>query len=219
MSTATTRATALIALAALAVPLFTACREEAHRSSHPPVAPPVSDAISIPDAPVSGTLHGTQFVVRDARYIVDRRVGYVHTDIKLSAGKAETPCGPILPAHAASVWLRLEGERLSGANELRLAPGDAGPWSIHYQVFEDERWFGVGDGSAIVSIREPGAEGRLSGGIGVCFPDDRKSCVSGSFEAQSCPPSIDQPVRGALPAEAVPPRYRLQLLDAGPSGP
>lgn len=195
--------------------VLAACRDEGHRTSHKPVEPPVASVNAIPDAPLNGTLRGAQFVLRDARYIVDRRVGYAHTDIKLSAGKADSPCGPISPAHAASVWLRLEGEPVTGAKEFRLAPGDPGPWSVHYQLFEDERWTGIGEGSALVSIREPGPDGRLSGGLGVCFSDDRQSCVSGSFEAQSCPMSIDQPVRGALPAEAIPARYRLQMLDAG----
>jgi hypothetical protein len=170
---------------------------------------------AIPDAPVNGTLRGIPFVVRDARYVVDRRVGYAHTDIKLSAGKSESACGPISPARAASVWLRLEGEPMTGGAEFRLAPGDRGSWSVHYQVFEGDRWSGIGEGSALVSLREPGPDGRLSGGIGVCFSDDRKSCVSGSFVAQSCPTNFDLPVRGALPSEAIPPRFRLQVLDAG----
>jgi hypothetical protein len=222
------RRAGLVATAAVALSL-TACRAESHRGSHAPVEAPVSAANAIPDAPLNGTLHGTQFVLRDARYVVDRRVGFAHTDLKLSAGKAESPCGPIAPARAASVWLRLEGEPLVGATEFKVNPagevsstaptgGDAGAarsWSVHYQVFEDERWTGVGEGSAVVSIRELGPDGRLSGGLAVCFSDDRKSCVSGSFDAQSCPPTIDQPVRGALPAESPPPQFKLQLLDTG----
>jgi hypothetical protein len=200
--------------AAVAVGLL-GCRSESHRAPPRPVEPPVAQASAIPDAPLNGTLHGVQFVLRDARYIVDRRVGYAHTDIKLSAAKSETPCGPTVPARAASVWLRLQGEPLTGAKEIRLAPGEESPWSVHYQVFEDERWFGVGEGSAVVSIRELGPDGRLSGGIAVCFSDDKKSCVSGSFDAQSCPTSLDQPVRGAVPAEATPPNFRLQMFDAG----
>jgi hypothetical protein len=204
----------LVATAGVLV-MVAACRDEAHRTSHKAVEPPVVSANAIPDAPVNGILRGVPFVLRDARYVVDRRVGYAHTDIKLSAGKADSPCGPIAGAHPASVWLRLEGEPITGSKELRLNPGDTGPWSVHYQIFDADGWIGVGEGSAIVSIREPGPDGRLSGGLAVCFADDRKSCVSGSFDAQSCPPSIDQPVRGAVPVEAIPPRYRLKMLDAG----
>jgi hypothetical protein len=192
-----------------------ACRDEVQRPSNAPVEPPVVSVNAIPDAQVNGTLRGAQFVVRDARYVVDKRVGFAHTDIKLSAGKSETPCGPISPAHAASVWLRLEGEPSLGSKDFKLMPGETGPWSVHYQVFEGEAWMGVGEGAAIVQLREPGPDGRLSGGLGVCFQDDKKSCVSGSFDALSCPPTIDQPVRGASPAEAIPPRYRLKMFDAG----
>ncbi len=191
-----------------------ACREEAH-PRHAPAEPPVASPNAIPDAPVNGTLHGTQFVLREARYVVDRRVGYQHTDLVLSAGTAGAPCGPIEPAHATSVWLRLEGEPLARAAEVRLAPGDPGPWSVHYQIWDDDHWLGVGEGGALLAIREPGPDGHLSGGLAVCFSDDKRSCVSGSFDAQSCPPSIDQPVRGALPVEAIPARYRLVMFDAG----
>jgi hypothetical protein len=209
----TTGHAALIAAASLA--LVSACRDEVLRPASRAVEPPVVSASAIPDAPVNGTVHGAQFVLRDARYVVDRRVGFAHTDIKLSAGKAESPCGPILPGHATSIWLRLEGEPALGPPDFKLAPGEDGPWSVHYQAFDGDAWMGVGEGSAIVSLREPGPDGRLSGGIGVCFMDDRKSCVSGSFEAMSCPPSIDQPVRGAVQPEAIPPRYRLKMFDAG----
>ena len=202
----------LAVLAALGA--LTSCRDEVLRPSPHPVEPPVASPSAIPDAPVNGTVHGAQFVVRDARYVVDRRVGFAHTDIKLSAGKSENPCGPIAPAHATSVWLRLDGEPQLGSKDFKIAPGDQGGWSVHYQAF-DEAWMGVGEGAAVVTLREPGPDGRLSGGIAVCFVDDKKSCVSGSFEALSCPPTIDQPVRGAVQAEAIPPKYRLRMFDAG----
>ncbi len=50
----------------------------------------------------------------------------------------------------------------------------------------------------------------------MCFPDETKSCVSGSFDAVACPASIDQPVRGTPPAEAIPPAYLKRVLEAGP---
>ena len=147
-----TRARLLLAVAVL---VLAACRDEAHRAPPKAVEPPVDSVTAIPDAPVNGTLHGTQFVLRDARVIVDRRLGYVHTDIKLSAGKAESPCGPTSPAHAPSVWLRLEGDTITGAKDLRLAPGSPGPWSVHYQVFEGERWFGVVRGAELPAEHRP----------------------------------------------------------------
>jgi hypothetical protein len=206
------RGLCLVALVLLA----TSCRDELHRAPPAAVQPPVSSLTAIPDAPVNGTVGGTPFVLRDARYVVDKRIGYAHTDIKLSTGKSETPCGPISPATSTSVWIRYDGDPMVPVNELRLAPGDdKGPWSVHYQIFGDNGWIGVGEGAAIASIQEPSPDGRLSGGIGVCFSDDKKSCVSGSFVAHACPPTIDQPVRGAQPPEAVPAAFRLKMLDGG----
>lgn len=75
--------------------LLGACRPESHAPSRRPVEPPVESPNGIPDAPLNGTVHGTPFTVRDARYVVDRRIGYAHTDILLSSAKADTPCGPL----------------------------------------------------------------------------------------------------------------------------
>jgi hypothetical protein len=158
-------------------------------------------------------------VLRDAPYVVDKRWGFEHTDIMLSAGKSEAACGAVAPANAPSVWLRLEGAAKIETKDMRLspdAPVSSAPWTVHYQVFDGEQWFGVGDGTAVLSLREAGPDGKISGGIAVCFPDDAKSCVSGSFEAQSCPPAIDQPVRGTPPPESIPEKYRLRMLDGGP---
>jgi hypothetical protein len=204
--------TTAITLVAIAV---AACRPESHAPQAKVVEPPVASPNAIPDAPVTGTLHGLPFELRDARYVVDKRVGYEHTDIKLSAGKSESACGSIAPANSPSVWLRLEGAAPIETKDMRLAPDARSVWSVHYQVFDGDQWTGVGDGTAVLSIREAGPDGRVSGGLAVCFPDDAKSCVSGSFEAQSCPPSIDQPVRGTPPPESIPEKYRLRMIDAG----
>ena len=200
-------------LAAAAV-VVAACRDEAHPIAVKPVEPPVASPNAIPDAPVTGTLHGAPFVLRDARYVVDKRIGYEHTDIKLSAAASEGPCGTLSPANAPSVWLRLAGPRKIETKDLVVSPEAPGEWAVHYQVFDGEHWVGEGDGTAVLSLREPGPDGRVSGGIAVCFPGDRKSCVSGSFDAQSCPPRIDQPVRGSPPPEAVPEKYRARMRDA-----
>jgi hypothetical protein len=183
--------------------ILAACRGEARPPGRTNVEPPVSSPGAIPDARVTGTIRGLPFAARDARYIVDRRVGYAHTDIRLSAGTTGAPCGPIDPPRAASVWLRLDGADPVGGVDLRLKPGDPAPWSIHYQSFDGERWVGVGEGSAIVSIQPPSPDGTIRGGLAVCFTDDPKSCVSGSFEATSCPQRIDEPVRGAVAPEAM----------------
>jgi hypothetical protein len=203
--------------AVFAALVLVACRDEAHPAPPAPVEPPVTTPLSIPEGPVSGRVHGAPFTMRDARYVVDKRVGYAHTDILLSSGSAESPCAPALPAQSTSVWLRLDGPGRLVTGDLRTGPGHADSWQVHYQAYDGERWLGVGDGSALVSLQEPGADGRLTGGIAVCFPDESRSCVSGSFDAVSCPPSIDQPVRGTPPPEAIPPQY-LPRITASASG-
>jgi hypothetical protein len=195
-----------------------ACRDEAHPAAPRAVEPPMLSPQSIPEAPVTGRLHGTPFTMRDARYVIDRRVGDAHTDLLLSSGAAESACAPVSPMQSSSVWLRLEGPGKIETADVRTGPGQPAAWSVHYQVYDGEAWLGVGDGSALVSLHEPGPDGHLSGGIAVCFPDDAKSCVSGSFDAVGCPPSIDQPVRGAPPPEAIPPQY-LQRVSASASAP
>jgi hypothetical protein len=192
------------------------CRDEVHATPAKPLEPPILAPEAIPEAPVSGRIHGAPFAMRDARYVVDRRVAYAHTDILLSAGTAESACAPVTPAQSTSVWLRLDGPAKIETTSARVGPGKEGSWSVHYQLFDGEAWIGAGEGSALLSLHEPGPDGKLSGGIAVCFSDDAKSCVSGSFDATSCPPSIDQPVRGTPPPEAIPPQY-LQRVSAAAS--
>ncbi len=200
--------------------LLGACRPESHAPSRRPVEPPVESPNGIPDAPLNGTVHGTPFTVRDARYVVDRRIGYAHTDILLSSAKADTPCGPLSHTHATSVWLRLEGAGAVEPKDWRLGAAAGGPWSVHYQAFDDNRWAGVGDGDALLSIREATSDGHLTGGLAACFSDDQRSCVSGSFDALNCPVTLDQPVRGAVAPEAIPPRYlqAMRPVNARPDG-
>jgi len=203
-------------LALFSLGVLAACRDDLPPPPPSVVEPPVASPESIPDAPVSGRIHGSPFVMRDARYLLDRRVGYAHTDIQLSSGTADSACAPISPPTSTSVWLRLEGSDKIPSASLRVQSGVEGSWTVHYQVFDGTAWTGVGNGSALLTLHEPGPDGRLSGGIAVCFSDDTKSCVAGSFDALACPATIDQPVRGTPPPEAVPPAYRNRVLEAGP---
>jgi hypothetical protein len=82
---------------------------------------------------------------------------------------------------------------------------------VHYQVREDDTWVGSSDAAAVAALRASAGDGVISGSLAVCFADDTGSCVSGSFDALSCPPAIDAPVRGALPLEAVPEKYQPKL--------
>lgn len=202
--------------AALLCGVLAACRPDTVAPEQKPAEPPVGSPGAIPDAPLSGTIHGVPFVARDMRYVVDDRVGYAHTDIRLSTGQAESACGTISPARPTSVWLRLEGDEKVVAKDVRIAPGTPSTWSVHYQVFEDGRWIGLTARSALLSIRGVSPDGHVSGGLAVCFGDDAKSCVSGSFDATGCPPTIDQPVRGTPPPESIPKQYLERMtLDGG----
>lgn len=193
------------------------CRDELHPVDRKPVAPLVASPEAIPEAPLNGTIRGARFAIRDARYIVDRRPGYAHTDIRLSNGAAKDPCGPVEPATSSSVWLRLEGDAKVTTQNLKVEIGAPGPWSVHYQAREADGWLGSAEATAVLSIREPGPDGRLGGGLAVCFSDDAKSCVSGTFDAVACPPTIDQPVRGTPPPEAVPEKYAQKLRQVVPA--
>jgi hypothetical protein len=195
----------------LGAALLAGCAPEARPTPHKPVEPPAASPDAIPEAPLNGTLRGAPFVVRDARYVADHRTGYAHVDIKLSAGSAEASCGAIAPAGSSSVWLRLERSDKIEAQDLRLTPGQESPWSVHYQVRESSGWVGSAEAAAVVSLRAAGPDGRLEGGLAVCFADDAKSCVSGTFAALPCPPGIDAPVRGTLPPEAIPEAYAKKL--------
>ncbi len=194
--------------------LVASCRDELTPPPSVRVEPPVASPEAIPDALVSGRVRGATFVAREARYIVDRRPGYAHTDIVLSSGAAESPCGPISPPTSASVWLRLEGSDPIRSTSLRVGAQGPSAWQVHYQVFDGTAWAGVGGGVALLVLQEPGPDGRVTGGLAACFPDENKSCVSGSFDAVACPPTIDQPVRGTPPPEAIPEAYSRRVLDA-----
>jgi hypothetical protein len=200
-----------------------ACRADTKAPAQKAADPPVSTPSAIADAPVSGTIHGAPFVARDMRYVVDDRVGYAHVDIELSPGKSDEACGPLEPKRQTSVWLRLDGKHEISAKELRLGHDTEGSpdddWTVHYQVFEQDRsgghWMGLAAKTALLVLRGVSADGHLSGGLAVCFGDESNSCISGSFDAKSCPSRIDQPVRGTPPPESVPKEYLERLVIDG----
>ena len=182
------------------------------------MSPPVESFEAIPDAPVSGVVRGAQFTLRDARYTVDRRMGYAHTDITLSMGTADKPCGEIKPKHATSVWLRLDGPLAVERGQIRLDPKAQIPWSAHYQARENDRWVGNGDGAALLWIQSIGPDGKIAGDVAVCFGDGEKSCVKGAFNAPHCPVSIDEPVRGTVAEDVegnLPKPKPVEARDAG----
>ena len=142
--------------------LLAACRPESHVEVHPRVEPPVDSPNAIPDAPVSGTLRGAPFAVRDARYVVDRRVGYAHTDICSPRGGPSRRAARSSPARATSVWLRLDGDDKIEPKDVRIDAKDEGRGPSTTRC-STARLGGLSEGSAVLSIRDATADGRLTG--------------------------------------------------------
>ncbi len=137
-----------------------------------------------------------------ARYFVDRRLGYEHVDIKLSAGKSAEHCSAPLPDDSTSVWLRRNGPEPLKSETIRIASNQRQAWEVHYQAEDDGQWVGSGDAEALVVLEPPAADQRLRGELSVCFADETKSCVLGAFVAEYCPISIDAPIRGTYHMES-----------------
>ena len=198
------RALHLAALIASLVFATSACN---HAKKAPPsldISAPQQSLDAIPTAPVSGKIHGAAFRIGDARYTIDQRRGYEKLDIVLSAGTASDRCAATSPADSPAVWLRHPGEAKVEPTKATLTPRGGGPWEVHYQVREKEGWRGNGDAAALLAIKEVRPDRTIAGDLSVCFADDEKSCVSGTFEAHYCPISIDAPVRGVEPLERAP---------------
>lgn len=196
------RRTVLVALA-IAIAAMAGCGKKPHAEKRDAKAPHAS-AESIPPVAVAGTLHGVPFTAEDARYFVDRRQGYEKVQILLSAAKAKTPCGRIDP-NVPAVWLRRHGAEPIKGGETRITVDGKAAWRVHYQVREaGHEWAGSGEADALLVLKPQEGAPVLDGELSVCFADTTGSCVSGSFQAEHCPVSIDLPVRGTDTLERLP---------------
>lgn len=158
--------------------------------------PVATSADSIPVAPVSGTIRGKQFAIATALYFIDRRPGYEHVDIKLSAGKSAQHCSSPIPDDAMSIWLRRTGSEQLDAETVHIASDRRSSWEVHYQVKDNGQWLGNSKADALFVLQPRAADQRMSGELSACFADETKSCVLGTFVADYCPISIDAPIRG-----------------------
>jgi hypothetical protein len=174
--------------------LSTNCTQQQPLRKDAKPAPTSVDAI--PEAPLSGSIHGQGFTVRSATYVVDRRPGYEHVDIRLSAAEAVEPCNEKTTATATSVWLRRKSAGELKATQARIAPNDGAVWEVHYQAQVDGRWLGNGDACALIAVKTVAADLKAHGELWACFSDEFESCVSGTFVASYCPIVIDAPIRG-----------------------
>jgi hypothetical protein len=180
-----------------------ACKAEAPPEKYE-VEPPPTSADTIPESPLSGKIAGADFKIGNARYYVDRRLGYEKVDIKLSAGTSEDPCGQINPRESTMVWVRHTGPEPMQKLQATIDPKQPGPWEAHYQVHVEKNWAGNGTASALVVINDVSPDMSLHGELKVCFADKDKSCVAGTFVATYCPIRIDSPVRGTDAMERPP---------------
>ncbi len=183
---------------------LSACKEEAAPQKFSPEPAP-ANADVIPQSPVSGKIRDQDFKLANARYYIDRRLGYEKVEIKLSSGTSEEPCAQLMPKDATLVWLRRTGPEPLTAVQARVDPDKPGPWEAHYQVKVEHNWEGNGDSSALIVIREVSPDMTLHGELKACFGDKDKSCVAGTFDAKYCPIRIDSPVRGTEAMERPPP--------------
>ena len=166
------------------------------------VSPPHDSVSAIPTSPIEGKLRGVPFVVRDARYRIDRRPGHEHVDVLLSDAEAPGPCGNLDPAEPARIWLRRQGATPLASEEIRIAQGQVDGWEAHYQLRRDGRWVAAGDGVALLQLDVPDGGATVRGALSVCFADGADSCAAGGFVAQACPTEIDRPVLGVEPTES-----------------
>lgn len=186
-------------------------RDDAPRKE-PAAAPTSEDTIHL--GPVSGKLNGMPFTVKTARYVIDTRPGFEKVDVQLFDAESSTPCGPLSPAKAPSVWLRKWGATSVTAETTSTSVAGGGPWEVHYQAVDGKRWRGIGEANALVVLRGPASDLKLEGALWACFRDAAGSCVQGGFLATLCQLSIDEPVRGTAAMERPP----AQLKPAGAEG-
>lgn len=177
------------------------CDEPSTSAPTRTVTPKHESPSAIPATPVRGTLHGEPFVARDGRYRIDRRPGYERLDLLLSDAEAGLPCGELRPEAPRRIWLRRPGAEPPETKPIRIRPTPDRGWQAHYQLRRDDRWVGVGDGSALLALNAPDGGTTLRGSLSVCFADETSSCAAGSFVAHYCPAELDRPVRGVEPTE------------------
>lgn len=174
----------------LALALLVGCSREA------PARPPAErsaemQVASIPPTPVTGSLEGQRFTLRDAWYRVVRKAGRERLDLILSEGRVTRLCAESDPERSRHVFLRFPSWQRPVAGEYRVDPGAAGAvFSAHYEAPDERQWRGTLVASAVVVFDAPEGD-TVDGRVEVCFGDATQSCVKGSFRARECRSELD----------------------------
>jgi hypothetical protein len=154
-----------------------------------PAAPPASDANwmltlntnAIPDAPVSGRVHGQDFIVQHA--------GLQNGTLSLRCGGHGSELG---------VWINFSGapaETLSGRTiNITTHADKAAKITLRWHDADGTRTNESFEGGYAMRL-EFGtlADNRIPGKIHLCLPDEQKSYVLGSFTAEVRKPKPKEP--------------------------
>ena len=193
-----------LALATLTCALLIGCNERPLPELGEP-APVPDNTTSIGVSAVNGKIAGSPFEVKAARYSIDRRPGHEKVVIHLLNEAPEKLCSELGNMRSTTVWLRKNGTQSVEPEAVRLGPKTKSPWEVHYEVYDQGRWVGVGRANLLLKVSAVRADMTLDGDLAACFGDANKSCVSGHFSATYCPTRIDAPVRGTENMERPPP--------------
>jgi hypothetical protein len=143
----------------------------------------------IPAHQVTGTVYGAPFQAADARVRVQTMPGRQRLDLLLSDIPIER-CGLPLASKGRRVWLRLPGTPKLDGSPLRAELGQTDLASTHYELLIGGQWLGHAGGAVLLGLRASGF-GRYAGALWTCFDDDKRSCVTGRFEATACRSELD----------------------------
>lgn len=174
------------AVAAGCVALFAACTS----ADAPPEPLPEASAVSLEglDEGVSGRVAGEPFEARDQRFVVVSREGRERVDLRFSDRPIER-CGLPIARDDRRVWIRFAGRTaLEPGTYERI--GDEGDFEVHYELPAERGVRSVHRGVGRIEVRHVGPRA-VEGLVNVCFADEERSCVAGTFRATACLSRVD----------------------------
>lgn len=177
------------AIAAFALAWIAGCGE-------PPAPPPMPEPSSVEleslgEGAIAGTIGGEAFSAADVRFRVTSFPGRERVDLWIADRPIER-CGLPVQREHTLVWARFAGRTELAAGTYELAGGEGeDELEVHYERPGEGRSIdAVHRGRARIEITEA-SPARLAGRLRICFADEARSCVGGSFEATPCLSRID----------------------------